>query len=74
MLPSTVVERFEKIDIIASRTRALVGLMTLHYTATDRASELDDEQMTDLLELVEDQLEQVSLHARALSGAEPASP
>lgn len=65
MLPSTVVDRFEKIDVIASRTRALVSLLVLHYTAADRASELDDKEVADLLELVEEQLEQVREQARA---------
>ncbi len=72
MLPSTVVERFEKIHVIASRTRALMGLLALHYTATDRASELDDEQVVDLLELVEEQLAQVSEQARTPSTADTA--
>ncbi len=65
MLPPTVVERFEKIDVSASRARALVGLLALHYTTADRASELGDEQVVDLLELVEEQLEQVCAQARA---------
>lgn len=72
MLPSTVVERFEKIHVIASRTRALMSLLALHYTATDRASELDDEQVVDLLELVEEQLAQVSEQARTPSTADTA--
>ncbi|HEL5339999.1 TPA: hypothetical protein UOJ00_002996 [Stenotrophomonas maltophilia] len=72
MLPSTVVERFENIHVIASRTRALVGLMALHYTATDRASAIDDAQMVDLLELVEDQLDQVSAQASAPQVADAA--
>lgn len=65
MLPSTVVERFEKINVNASRARALVGLLALHYTTADRASELSDEQVVDLLELVEEQLDQVCAQARA---------
>ncbi|TMN24178.1 hypothetical protein [Pseudoxanthomonas sp. X-1] len=65
MLPSTVIERFEKIDVNASRARALVGLLALHYTTADRASELSDEQVVDLLELVEEQLDQVCAQARA---------
>lgn len=72
MLPTTVIERFEKIHVIASRTRALVSLLVLHYTAADRASALDDAQVADLLELVEDQLEQVSTQASAPYGADAA--
>lgn len=67
MVPSSVIERFEQIDAVASRARALVAVLILHFTTADRHSELGDEYMTGVLETLEDQLDQVRAQARTPS-------
>jgi signal transduction histidine kinase len=72
MPPSSLPQRFDQIDLIATRASSLVTVLILHYTTPDRHSELGDTQLVDVLELIEESLDQVRQHARELGSASEA--
>lgn len=69
MQTCSTAERLEQIERFAARAQSVVTVLILHFCTADRSSQLSDEQLVDVLELVEACLEQVRERAERVDAA-----